>query len=80
MPINYGETTKIYHEMISFTCDCCKTTYDETLDMQEMMYYHNVCGFGSIFGDGAAIEVVLCEGCVKDRLGDIIRVNDKYVD
>jgi len=75
MPIEYGETPKIHHEMISFTCDCCAKKYDGVLDMQEMLYFHNNCGYGSVFGDGNSIELVMCESCVKEELGDYIRWN-----
>jgi hypothetical protein len=42
-------------------------------ETQEMLVWQNMCGYGSVFGDGAHIQLILCQSCVKDLLG-------KYID
>jgi hypothetical protein len=58
-----------------FTCDCCKSTYEEDdwVEMQEYLHFENTGGFGSVFGDGVYFEITLCQMCVKMLLGPHIQ-------
>ena len=78
MPIEYTENIVKQFVIKSFTCDCCDTKYDDILDIQEMLYFHNNCGYGSLFGDGNTIELVMCEKCVQEKLGDYIHYREEY--
>ena len=60
----------------AFVCDCCgrRFTNSDIIESQESWHLESVGGFGSVFGDGAHLEVDLCQGCVKKLLGEFIRV------
>jgi antitoxin CcdA len=62
------------------TCDVCgKRIWPErgsSLDSQEAVHIEFTGGYGSIFGDESTFAVDLCQHCLKDRLGDVIRCID----
>jgi hypothetical protein len=66
-------------ELISITCDCCKTVYSDIMEMQEFLHYANDAGYGSIMGDGNRLRLDLCQHCTKKLLGDYIRVAGNYI-
>jgi len=73
--------TATIQETVALTCDRCGLTVtrendDDVLEWQEFMAWRAPCGYGSIFGDGALIEVDLCQKCVQEVLGDYVRVVD----
>ena len=59
-----------------FICDRCKATYacEDVVEMQEMFVWQNVGGYGSVWGDGAAMEAVLCQKCTYELFKDFARI------
>jgi hypothetical protein len=58
-------------------CDrCCKVTARDELDFHAMTSIGFSAGYASIFGDGNRVEIDLCEHCLKDTLGEWLRVRD----
>lgn len=62
------------------TCDACgRTIWPEEgmpVESQEAIHLEFTGGYGSIFGDDSTFAVDLCQHCLKDRLGDVIRCID----
>lgn len=58
------------------TCDRCqrRLTPDESGEWQERLSIDHHCGFDSIFGDGNLVCLDLCQHCVKDLLGEWVRI------
>ena len=69
------ETQKTISEVVGFTCDKCGKVYYDFLEMQELMYWHSVGGYSSVWGDGNEVEIVLCQYCSKELLGPYMRIN-----
>lgn len=67
-------------ELVSVTCDVCKKTYTEAnaMELQEFIHIQERCGYGSIFRDGDTIELDMCQHCLKDRLGEFVRILPEY--
>lgn len=67
-------------KIVSITCDVCGKTYidrmenSDILEIQEFIHIKEYCGYGSIFGDGDIIELDICQHCLKEKLGQYIRV------
>lgn len=56
-------------------CDCCKLTFEDTMETQEFLSWRNSCGYGNFaFGDLRIIEIDMCQYCQKALLGSFIRV------
>lgn len=57
------------------TCDRCGRA-DEADDFEGQEFLsHEMCGgYGSVFGDGHFIKLDLCQHCVRDVLGQWLRV------
>lgn len=64
-------------------CDRCEKEYfiahhedapGDLWEAQEFLHINHGCGFGSIFGDLNTIECDLCQHCVKDLLGPLLRI------
>jgi len=57
------------------TCDRCKAVFvsgDQAwYEIQSIEY---VAGYGSIFGDGNTVSIDLCQECLKQTLGQWLRV------
>lgn len=67
----------IEHEVTeSITCDICKKTFDkeDIFEVQEFTHIKMSCGYGSVFGDGDSIELDICQNCLKEKLGEYIRI------
>jgi hypothetical protein len=58
-------------------CDICKKTYreDDWQEVQEFIRIHQVCGFGSVFGDGITLSLNICQHCVK-KLLMLVSINE----
>jgi len=67
-------------KIVSITCDVCDKSYtyntesDNIFETQEFIHISNVVGYGSIFGDGNRIELDICQHCLKEKLGQYIRI------
>lgn len=63
-------------------CDCCKKEYGldlkDIFERQEFVSFSFIGGYGSVFGDGDRMEIDLCQHCLKQRLGDVIRIIPEY--
>ncbi len=58
-------------EPASITCDRCgRSTQNEpgNFEFAECPSIKHTCGYGSIIGDGTALQVDLCRHCVKEVL------------
>jgi antitoxin CcdA len=63
----------------SIVCDCCKKEYLETdvFELEEFINISKINGYGSIFGDGSILELDLCQHCIKNFLGEYIRIKEQ---
>lgn len=58
-------------------CDRCGRTSDtDGLDHEfhEFVSISHKAGYGSIFGDGNSVEADLCQHCIRDVLGNWLRI------
>ena len=78
--IHYEEAQETRKEIKFKECDKChkKFNIDDICEMQEFLHFRNTGGYGSIFGDEAEIELDLCQHCVKDILGQYLRVGPDW--
>lgn len=76
---NFKEVPDIRQELDYITCDRCKKTYDDIMEIQEFLCYENDAGYGSIMGDGNKLRAELCQHCVKEVLGPYIRIVGNYI-
>lgn len=62
-------------KLAACTCDRCKRrlTPDDG-EWQERLSFDHACGFDSVFGDGNTISLDLCQHCVRDVLGQWLRI------
>jgi len=70
-------TTKKIEEKVAenIECDVCKKIYNYEKDWTEIQEFQMIrfrAGFGSVFGDGAAYRLDICQHCLKDLLGKYI--------
>lgn len=63
-------------ELAACTCDRCqrRLTLDEPGEWQERLSLDHSCGFDSVFGDGSFVSIDLCQRCVRDLLGEWLRI------
>jgi len=71
---HYKTEIKEHLSLSSVVCDKCGKTMNDAYEIQECLSIHEQCGYGSVFGDGNEIELDLCQDCLKELLGDYIRV------
>jgi hypothetical protein len=56
-------------------CDRCGSTADvEDMEAQEYLHVNFTGGYSSVFGDGSEVRLDLCQNCVRDTLGGLLRV------
>lgn len=62
-------------ELAACTCDRCKLrlTPDDD-EWQERLSFDLACGFDSLFGDGNTVSLDLCKRCVREVLGQWLRI------
>jgi hypothetical protein len=69
-------TYKTTSNTVRESCNRCKTTYtsDGTsiFELQEMMQYVAVGGYGSVFGDRVKFSMHLCQNCQYELFKDFI--------
>lgn len=63
-------------ELVVCTCDRCKRrlTPDEPGEWQERLSFDHSCGFDSVFGDCNTVSLDLCQRCVREVLGQWLRI------
>ena len=62
---------KITEEVVDgFKCNRCgaKYTTQDIVEFQEMFHWQTYAGYGSLWGDGNHVEVVLCQKCAYAQL------------
>ena len=67
----------------SITCDVCKKVYNCKEDWEEIGEIHSIRfkgGYGSVFGDGTAMMVDICQHCFKKLLGEYLIVDKENSD
>jgi antitoxin CcdA len=64
--------------VVSKTCDRCMltATRETPFEFQEFVHIHFTGGYGSVFGDESFVEGDFCQHCVKELLGDYLRIED----
>lgn len=70
-------TTIVTTRLIRATCNCCHTTYtleDNPFEIQEMLYWTNTGGYGSVFGDGTKMEIVICQNCLFSKFQPYMQI------
>jgi hypothetical protein len=67
--------TREVEVVTAYKCDGCGKEFgnEDWAELQEMLHWRNNGGYGSIFGDCTNMALDLCQHCVKERLGDILR-------
>lgn len=73
--LEYVQTTAT--RIKSVTCDCCKKEFTDTMDLQEFVAIHHLCGYNSVFGDGREIDLDFCQDCVEKIFGEYIEPESK---
>ncbi len=67
-------------EISGYVCDRCgrEAATDNTyeLEAEEFVSIERVGGYSSIFGDGNRISVDICQHCLKDVLGEWLRIGN----
>ena len=58
-----------------FICDRCGVEHstEDIIEMQEAFHYRTTGGYGSLWGDGTTVEVVLCQKCATELLSEFMR-------
>lgn len=70
-------------EVVSgYICDKCRREINYVFDcmaLQEMLHISYISGYDSIFGDGSVVECDLCQKCMKELLGEYLRITKSNV-
>jgi len=67
----------VHARVSALTCDRCGKEVDANDPAaQDFLSIDRIAGYGSVFGDGAAVELDLCESCFQAALGPWVRVSD----
>jgi len=66
----YGMVVKEELDLVGITCSVCgRDILGDEVEKQEALFFHNHCGYDSVFGDGTEVSIELCQHCFKDLLG-----------
>lgn len=66
---------KMVQEIYGYVCDRCGREADaHEGEAEELVSIDRVGGYCSIFGDGNRISVDICQHCLKDILGEWLRI------
>lgn len=69
----YKEIRTIERVLHFTNCDVCgKGIYPYSL--AEMVNISYIAGYGSVFGNRNRVELDICSNCLKEKLGEFIRV------
>ena len=84
MSIKTQTVTRDEEVIESMTCDACGVTVDPggdgMIEAQEWLQWRMRGGYGSIFGDKAGISLDLCQKCIKERLGDVLKIGPSWLE
>ena len=66
----------------AIVCDRCDVRYDsaDSLERQEMVSLDGIGGYGSVWGDGNAWEIDLCQRCANECFGNYVRLTGNEYD
>lgn len=69
---------KMVREISGYVCDRCGREADfddmKAMEAQEFISIERIGGYSSIFGDGNQISVDICQYCLKEVLGEWLRI------
>jgi len=69
------QITSIQKQVLKvISCDRCKRDLTDELERQEALVIVETGGYSSVFGDGADINLDLCQHCIKELLGEWMTV------
>ena len=85
MPILFKTITHPEEVFDGFQCDRCKKEFrrtsapghQEEIEIQEMFHWKTIGGWGSVWGDGVAVSLTLCQKCVFEVLGEHVKYEDE---
>lgn len=68
--IETKEATTSTVKVIACICDMChkRVVPGDYIEFQEMIHIRKDCGYGSVFGDGATLNLDICQHCLKKWL------------
>lgn len=76
-------TTEVISQerVTSIICDRCKLEYyidnnNDYMEIQEFLRIDMIGGYNSVFGDESTIKLDICQHCLKQTLGDYLRINE----
>ena len=62
-------------------CDRCERVAEaDEMEFHEFTSIDHTAGYGSIFGDGKKVQIDLCQLCLKQALGQWLKVTGPDVD
>ena len=76
--INFREVT--IQEPDAIICDRCGRRAESDMnrfEFEEYLSIDQVCGYGSIIGDGTRLQLDLCQHCVKELLSPFARLTEQ---
>ena len=69
--------------LLSITCDVCGSKFTrkddepwDTYEVQEFVSISFTAGYSSVFGDENKVELDICQHCLKQKLGDFVRITE----
>ena len=76
--INYITVNKPTRYIESVICDVCKTEYKniDDVEIQEFLHIDLIGGYSSIFGDSNSVRCNICQYCLREKLGEFLRIGD----
>ncbi len=63
-------------DLESITCDKCKKTIDNDIDIQESYSISFMVGYTSVFGDLNQVDCDLCQECLYELIGKFCIYNN----
>ena len=64
--------------LAAISCDRCGQTWTaDACNEAELTSIDFIGGYDSVFGDGSQVELDLCQRCLKETLGQWLRVSDR---
>jgi antitoxin CcdA len=71
----FNDVPSVRQELVSVTCDICQKEYTDVMDIQEFHQIYFTAGYASVFGDGSHVECDICQHCLKEKLGEYLKVS-----
>lgn len=63
----------IVSDAVEYICDICgkvanKNNDADMFEFEEFTHIDQVCGYGSVFGDGSILQLDICQTCLRNFL------------